>query len=174
MNIKGRSWSLSTCPFGELRKTWEATKYKWQTFEKKLCLQKTGLARQPFGPARPVAWIWVTAQRGSNGPDRRAARPVQTSDKPPPIFRLMTVIALTSHGVHISPVVFLYHKNVSMAIGISSLPCVEAETSVIHAICHFFERPIEYSHRLFFIVEVLFGCPISSCGNCIEKSPLVP
>ena len=35
MNIKGRSWSPSNCPFGELGKTWEATKCKWLTFEKK-------------------------------------------------------------------------------------------------------------------------------------------
>ena len=52
INIKGRSRSPSNCPFGELGKTWEATKYKRLTLEKKLCLQKSGPARQTFGPAR--------------------------------------------------------------------------------------------------------------------------
>ena len=72
INIKGRSWSPSNCPFGELGKNWEATKYKWLTFEKKLYFCRKQ-ARQTFRPARFLE-LNFTARPVRAGPTGRPAR----------------------------------------------------------------------------------------------------
>ena len=64
INIKGRSGSPSNCLFGELGKTWEATKYKRQTL--------IMFAENRPGPARFL-------ELNSTARSERAARPVQTS-----------------------------------------------------------------------------------------------
>ena len=71
INIKGRSWSPSNCPFGELGKTWEATKYKWP--EKNYVCRKQ--ARPSPATFRPGPFLGTEF----HGPTRTLARPVQTS-----------------------------------------------------------------------------------------------
>ena len=73
INIKGRSWSPSSCPFGEMGKTWEATKYKWPTFEKNHVRRKQARSGPATFRPGPFLELNFTAR------PERAARPVQTS-----------------------------------------------------------------------------------------------
>ena len=78
IGIRGRSWSSSNCSFWELGKTWKATKYKWLTFEKKLCLQKTGPARPGNLSVQPGPFLGTEfhgpARMGRAGPTGHPTR----------------------------------------------------------------------------------------------------
>ena len=63
----------------------------------------------------------------------------------------------TSHGVHISPVVFLDRGNAGMVIGISLLSCVWAKTYVFHTFFRF--------------MAVILISGLNAINTCISSKP---